>query len=242
MKRLFKEKKNIILIAIILLILLIIIATIIILSTKNKKQPINKMSSNIKKSNEITNEIKNNTNNIIENSTEEVIENAVEIENIIEENTESATKTTTSKISIAPTNTENKETTTSSTPVTSNQPTQSTTPTHTPAYPTGRFVYKPNYEVQNQVISRIQTIIDNSPSFQQWGGSINAGYGCQGQRFTFRGINNHDWYTENSDGSGHGLVLPGCTSYVYAEDEYCIMSDGTEAKTGMTYLSIWSAR
>ena len=36
-----------------------------------------------------------------------------------------------------------------------------------------------------------------------------------------------------------GSLNAGRTNYVYAEDEYSVMSDGSEQATGMTYYSIY---
>ncbi len=141
--------------------------------------------------------------------------------------TTSPTGTTTSKPTTQPTNT---GTTTPTNPVTpSQEPTTPSTPKPTPVYPTGKFVYKPNYSVQSQIISAIQTAIANDELLSTWGATVTSGSSCQGQRFTFRGIGSHNWSS---------LVGTG-TNYVYAEDEYQVMSDGSEQKTGMTYVSIY---
>ena len=145
--------------------------------------------------------------------------------------TTSPSGTTTSKPSTSPTNTGNQGTTTPSNPVTpSQEPTTPSTPKPTPVYPTGKFVYKPNYSVQSQIISAIQTAIDNDETLTERGATVTSGSSCQGQRFTFRGIGSHDW---------KGLISARGTNYVYAEDEYQVMSDGSEQKTGMTYVSIY---
>lgn len=143
------------------------------------------------------------------------------------------TPSQTTKPSTSPTNTGNQGTTTTpSNPVTPSQPTQPTTPstpTPTPVYPTGKFVYKPNYSVQSQVISAISTAIANDEGLTAFGATVTSGTSSQGMRFTFRGIGSHNWKS---------LVNTG-TNYVYAEDEYSVMSDGSEQKTGMTYVSIY---
>ncbi len=144
------------------------------------------------------------------------------------------TGTTTSKPTTNPTQTGNtgNQTTTPTNPTTPSQtttPSTPTTPKPTPVYPTGKFVYKPNYSIQSQIISAIQTAINNDELLSTWGATVTTGSGCKGQRFTFRGIGSHNWAS---------LVGTG-TNYVYAEDEYSVMSDGSEQKTGMTYVSIY---
>lgn len=140
---------------------------------------------------------------------------------------------TTSKPSTSPTNTGNQGTTTTpSNPVTPSQPTQPTTPstpTPTPVYPTGKFVYKPNYSVQSQIIAQLNNIIANTEIHQVTGTTVTSGSSCSSGRYTYRGVSS---FTSGSLNAGR-------TNYVYAEDEYFVMSDGSEQATGMTYYSIY---
>lgn len=230
MSTLFKSKKNIIIIAIILVILAIIITTLIILSTKKKKTSINKISvnTNITSPEEKPEESPKPTEEPEVKPTEEPTTTPSE-----EPTTEPSQTTkpstspsgnTTSKPSTSPTNTGNQGTTSKpSTPVTPS------TPTPTPVYPTGKFVYKPNYSVQSQIIAQLNNIIANTEIHQVTGTTVTSGSSCSSGRYTYRGVSS---FTSGSLNAGR-------TNYVYAEDEYSVMSDGSEQATGMTYYSIY---
>ncbi len=242
MSTLFKSKKNIIIIAIILVILAIIITTLIILSTKKKKTSINKISvnTNITSPEEKPEESPKPTEEPEVKPTEEPTTTPSE-----EPTTEPSQTTkpstspsgnTTSKPSTSPTNTGNQGTTTTPSN-TGNQGTTSkpstpvtpSTPTPTPVYPTGKFVYKPNYSVQSQIIAQLNNIIANTEIHQVTGTTVTSGSSCSSGRYTYRGVSS---FTSGSLNAGR-------TNYVYAEDEYSVMSDGSEQATGMTYYSIY---
>lgn len=148
----------------------------------------------------------------------------------------STSPTGTTKPSTTPTNTGNTGTTstpsnTGNTGTTTqpSTPTTPSTPTPTPVYPTGKFVYKQNYSVQSQIIAQLQTIIANTEIHQVTGTTVTSGSSCGAGRYTYRGVST---FTSGSLNAGR-------TNYVYAEDEYSVMSDGSEQATGMTYYSIY---
>lgn len=98
-------------------------------------------------------------------------------------------------------------------------------------YPTGKFVYEPNYAIQSQIINQIQSIISNDKTLTKRKATVTKGTKTTKDRFTFRGIGNHKWESLIKNRSG--------ANYVYAEDEYSIMSDGSKVSTNMTYVSIY---
>lgn len=96
--------------------------------------------------------------------------------------------------------------------------------------PTGEFIYKHNSTIENQIIAKIQSVIDNDEMCQEWGAKVAHGTAGHGNGFTYRGINAHDW---------RELINVSKTNYVYVQDEYCVYSDGSTVKTGMSLVYIY---
>ena len=96
--------------------------------------------------------------------------------------------------------------------------------------PTGEFIYKHNSTIENQIIAKIQSVIDNDEMCQEWGAKVAHGTAGKGHGFTYRGINSHDW---------RELINVSKTNYVYVQDEYCVYSDGSTVKTGMSLVYIY---
>lgn len=96
--------------------------------------------------------------------------------------------------------------------------------------PTGEFIYKHNSSIENQIIAKIQSVIDNDEMCQEWGAKVAHGTAGKGHGFTYRGINAHDW---------RELINVSKTNYVYVQDEYCVYSDGSTVKTGMSLVYIY---
>lgn len=96
--------------------------------------------------------------------------------------------------------------------------------------PTGEFIYKHNSSIENQIIAKIQSVIDNDEMCQEWGAKVAHGSSGKGHGFTYRGINAHDW---------RELINVSKTNYVYVQDEYCVYSDGSTVKTGMSLVYIY---
>ena len=95
--------------------------------------------------------------------------------------------------------------------------------------PTGEFIYKHNSSLQSQIVSKLKDIIKNDEVLTSFEASVQNGTGGHGNGFTYRGMNAHDW---------KGLIDPG-VNYVYVEDEYCVYSDGSTVKTGMSLVYIY---
>ena len=95
--------------------------------------------------------------------------------------------------------------------------------------PTGEFIYKHNSSLQSQIVSKLKDIIKNDEVLTSFEASVQNGTGGHGNGFTYRGMNAHDW---------KGLIDPG-VNYVYVEDEYCVYSDGSTVKTGMSLIYIY---
>ena len=95
--------------------------------------------------------------------------------------------------------------------------------------PTGEFIYKHNSSLQSQIVSKLKNIIKNDEVLTSFEASVQNGTGGHGNGFTYRGMNAHDW---------KGLIDPG-VNYVYVEDEYCVYSDGSTVKTGMSLVYIY---
>ena len=96
--------------------------------------------------------------------------------------------------------------------------------------PTGEFIYKHNSSIENQIIAKIQSVIDNDEMCQELGVTVTNGSSARGNGFTYRGINAHDW---------RSLISKFDKNYVYVEDEYCVYSDGSTVKTGMSLVYIY---
>ena len=96
--------------------------------------------------------------------------------------------------------------------------------------PTGEFIYKHNSTIENQIIAKIQSVIDNDEMCQEWGAKVAHGTAGHGNGFTYRGINAHNW---------RELINVSKTNYVYVQDEYCVYSDGSTVKTGMSLVYIY---
>ena len=96
--------------------------------------------------------------------------------------------------------------------------------------PTGEFVYKHNSTIENQIIAKIQSVIDNDEILTKRNTKITHGTAGKGHGFTYRGINSHDWID---------LITGGRTNYVYVEDEYSVYSDGSTVKTGMILVHVY---
>ena len=96
--------------------------------------------------------------------------------------------------------------------------------------PTGEFIYKHNSSIENQIIAKIQSVIDNDEMCQEWGAKVAHGTAGKGNGFTYRGINAQE---------GRELINVSKTNYVYVQDEYCVYSDGSTVKTGMSLVYIY---
>lgn len=96
--------------------------------------------------------------------------------------------------------------------------------------PTGEFIYKHNSTIENQIIAKIQSVIDNDEMCQEWGAKVAHGTAGKGHGFTYRGINAHDW---------RELINVSKTNYVYVVDIYCVYSDGSTVKTNEVEVYIY---
>ena len=96
--------------------------------------------------------------------------------------------------------------------------------------PTGEFIYKHNSTIENQIIAKIQSVIDNDEILTKRNTKITHGTAGKGHGFTYRGINSHDWID---------LITGGRTNYVYVVDIYCVYSDGSTVKTNEVEVYVY---
>lgn len=95
--------------------------------------------------------------------------------------------------------------------------------------PTGKFIYKHNTTLENQVISALRTAIDNDEIHKECGTTVTNATSGNGQGFTYRGM-----YQMTTSKLGAGRQ-----NYVYVEDEYSEYTDGSSVKTGNTLVYIY---
>ena len=95
--------------------------------------------------------------------------------------------------------------------------------------PTGRFIYKHNSSLEQQIINTLRTAISNDEIHSDCGTSVTNGSKGNGQGFTYRGM-----YQMTTSKLGAGRQ-----NFVYVEDEYSEYSDGSSIKTGNTLVYIY---
>ena len=95
--------------------------------------------------------------------------------------------------------------------------------------PTGRFIYKHNANLEQQIVATLRTAISNDEIYSDCGTSVTNGTKGNGQGFTYRGM-----YQMTTSKLGAGRQ-----NYVYVEDEYSEYTDGSSVKTGNTLVYIY---
>ena len=241
-----KVNKKVI-IGVVSVIVIILIATILIIFFKiSENKIINNIANNnsqkaYKSLNIIENETIELSNEIAEeNSINEVLENKETNDTTENDDKSKEDKTNTVNTNSSKTTTSKNKTSSSSNKTTSKDKSKPTTtkkpdkteekePEKDEPVIIARFEHKHNSSLENQIIAKIQSVIDNDEVLTSFEASVQNGTAGHGNGFTYRGINAHDW---------KGLIDPG-VNYVYVEDEYYVHKDGSKEKTGMSLVYIY---
>lgn len=239
------NKKVMIGIISVLIIILIAAVLMIFFNTSENNEESTISNNNSKKVNESSNIIENEvvelSNEIAEeNSINEVLENKETNDATENDDKSKEDKTNTVNTNSSKTTTSKNKTSSSSNKTTSKDKSKPTTtkkpdkteekePEKDESEIIATFEYKHNTSLENQIIAKIQSVIDNDEVLTSFEASVQNGTAGHGNGFTYRGINAHDW---------KGLIDPG-VNYVYVEDEYYVHKDGSKEKTGMSLVYIY---
>ncbi len=239
------NKKVMIGIISVLIIILIAAVLMIFFNTSENNEESTISNNNSKKVNESSNIIENEvvglSNEIAEeNSINEELENKETNDATENDDKSKEDKTNTVNTNSSKTTTSKNKTSSSSNKTTSKDKSKPTTtkkpdkteekePEKDESEIIATFEYKHNTSLENQIIAKIQSVIDNDEVLTSFEASVQNGTAGHGNGFTYRGINAHDW---------KGLIDPG-VNYVYVEDEYYVHKDGSKEKTGMSLVYIY---
>lgn len=238
------NKKVMIGIVSVLIIILIAAVLMIFFNTSENNEESTISNNNSKKVNESSNIIENEVVGLSNEIAEENESPENKVTNDAAENDDKGKedKTNTVNTNSSKTTTSKNKTSSSSNKTTSkdkSKPTTTKKPDKTEGKETekdepaiiARFEYKHNSSLENQIIAKIQSVIDNDEILTEIGTTIKSGeIAKKGQKFTFRGFDSHNW---------RGLISSG-VNHIYVMDEYYVHKDGSKEKTGMSLVYIFN--